>query len=584
MSGSRLEPLQDVVLEEKITSSAKSNRFLDFLDIPANLLEIFATLCHKDILGERYRYGIDVGMTPDMLASDLFFAEESCKGTGGLDLACVSHVEQPWKVLVVDDDEEIHSLTRLVLRDFSFANKKIELISGYSAEDAKALMQQHPDVAVILLDVVMESDEAGLHAVRHIRNVLQNHLVRIILRTGQPGQAPEQQVIQEYDINDYKDKVRLTTQRLITSITTALRSYRDLRTIDNTRRGLAAIVHGTGDLFEARSLGRLANSILRQVQTLVHGGEDKPQGGASALFAIREYTDYEVYAAVGSFEGHIGKILDRVLPEKTMADLQKNTSLKEEFFGHSDFLAKYVSRGNLENVFYLDAGRPLEDLDRDLLKTFSANIAFAFENLGLNREIVNTQKDVTFTLGEVIEVRSNEAGHHVRRVAESSRLLGMLAGLDAEDVELLWLSSPMHDLGKIGIPDSILKKPGKLDPDEWKIMQTHTTIGRQILNNSQRPILQTGAIIAYQHHEKWDGTGYPEQLRGENIHVFARITGLIDVFDALYHERCYKKAWPLEKIVELLQQERGSHFAPQLVDLFLGHLDEFLEIQDALKG
>ncbi|MBF0136151.1 MAG: DUF3369 domain-containing protein [Magnetococcales bacterium] len=517
-----------------------------------------------------------------MLTSDLFFADELRGGADQPVPVSADPTRQPWKILIVDDDEEIHSLTRLVLRDFTFDNRKAELISGYSAVEAQRLMQQHPDTAVILMDVVMETDEAGLSAVRYIRDVLSNRFVRIILRTGQPGQAPEQKVIQEYDINDYKDKVRLTTQRLITSITAALRSYRDLRTIDNTRRGLASIVNGTGDLFEARSLGKLARSILRQATSLLSLDENSDHAVAG-FFAIREYVGHVVYAACGSFEPHVGKAIGDILPGELVGQVENIKDPREGIFSRFGFLTRYVSRGNLENLIYIQANRPLEDLDRDLLRTFSANIAFAFENLGLNREIVNTQKDVTFTLGEVIEVRSNEAGNHVRRVAESSRLLGMLLGLSEEDVELLWLSSPMHDLGKIGIPDHILNKPGKLDQTEWQVMQSHTRIGRQILKSSDRPILRTGAIIACQHHEKWDGTGYPDGLKGDDIHVFARITSVIDVFDALFHERCYKKAWPLEKIIELFHQERGRHFDPRLVDLFLDHLDEFLEIQDALK-
>ncbi|MBF0424634.1 MAG: DUF3369 domain-containing protein [Magnetococcales bacterium] len=522
-----------------------------------------------------------------MLNSDLFFAEEPRHGSEGSASAPDTLAKEPWKILIVDDDEEIHSLTRLVLRDFSFADRGVEFISCFTAREATEVMRLNPDVAIILMDVVMETDEAGLDAVRHIRDVLRNHFVRIILRTGQPGQAPEQRVIQEYDINDYKDKVRLTTQRLITAVTTALRSYRDLRTIDNTRRGLATIVNGTGDLFEARSLGKLARSILHQVVSLLDGKGDRHDttgGSTTGLFAIREYDSFVVYATTGSFESHVGKVLEDVLPRALIEQIEGSRDLREHFLDGSSFFARYISRGNLENVLYVRSGRHLEEFDRDLLRTFSANVAFAFENLGLNREIINTQKDVTFTLGEVIEVRSNEAGNHVRRVAESSRLLGSLLGLGEEEIELLWLSSPMHDLGKIGIPDHILKKPGKLDPDEWRIMQGHTVIGYQILKGSERPILRTGAIIAHQHHEKWDGSGYPEGLRGDGIHVFARITSVIDVFDALYHDRCYKKAWPLEDIVELYGKERGRHFEPRLVDLFLQHIEEFLEIQSALKG
>ncbi|MBF0625093.1 MAG: DUF3369 domain-containing protein [Magnetococcales bacterium] len=511
--------------------------------------------------------------------TDLVLAEEPSAG----ELLAGLPPQRPWKILVVDDDEEIHALTRLVLRHFSFERRSVELIGGYTGREAVRLMADHRDVAVILMDVVMESEHAGLEAVRRIREELENRFVRIIMRTGQPGQAPEHRVIQDYDINDYKEKVRLTTQRLITSVTAALRSYRDLRAIDNTRRGLARIVQATGDLFEARSLGRLAQGILRQSSHLLEVDTTVDHRPAAGFAAIREEGGFLIYSAMGGFSDTIGRSPREVLGPDWHAQLETVIGRGGEAFHPTGFLACYRTRTGMENLICLQASRLLEDLDRDLLATFSSNIAMAFENLGLNREIVNTQKDVTFTLGEVIEIRSNEAGNHVRRVAESSRLLATLLGLSQDDVELLWLASPLHDLGKIGIPDHILNKPGRLTPEEWGIMRTHPEIGRQILKGSERPILRTGAIIAHQHHEKWNGTGYPRGLRDRDIHVFARITALIDVFDALLHKRCYKDAWPLERILTLIREERGQHFDPDMVDAFLDNLQDFTEIQEAFR-
>jgi len=137
----------------------------------------------------------------------------------------------------------------------------------------------------------------------------------------------------------------------------------------------------------------------------------------------------------------------------------------------------------------------------------------------------------------------------------------------------------MHDIGKVGIPDSILHKPGKLDEKEWKIMKTHSKLGYNMLKHSQRDILKTAAIVAHEHHEKWNGKGYPKGLAGEKIHIYGRITAIADVFDALGSDRCYKKAWKLDKIIELFQEERGQSFDPNLVDLFLGNIEKFLEIR-----
>jgi len=207
----------------------------------------------------------------------------------------------------------------------------------------------------------------------------------------------------------------------------------------------------------------------------------------------------------------------------------------------------------------------------------------ATEFVSLQKEIISTQKEIVYTMGEIGETRSKETGNHVKRVAEYSYTLAKLAGLDEEESELLKVASPMHDIGKVGIPDSILKKPGKLDDEEWVVMKTHAQIGYELLKHSKRPILQAAAIVAKEHHEKWDGSGYPQGLKGEEIHLYGRITAIADVFDALGSERVYKKAWEMEKILGLFEAENGKHFDPHLVELFFTHLDQFIAIKERYK-
>ncbi len=201
----------------------------------------------------------------------------------------------------------------------------------------------------------------------------------------------------------------------------------------------------------------------------------------------------------------------------------------------------------------------------------------------LNGEIEDTQKEVVFTMGAIGESRSKETGNHVKRVAEYSKLLGKLYGLSETEAEMLKQASPMHDIGKVGIPDAILNKPGRFDEAERKIMNTHANLGYEMLKYSTRPLLQAAAIVAHEHHEKWDGSGYPKGLKGENIHIFGRITALADVFDALGSDRCYKKAWEDEKIFKLFKDESGKHFDPKLIELFFDNLDQFLKIRDTFK-
>lgn len=201
--------------------------------------------------------------------------------------------------------------------------------------------------------------------------------------------------------------------------------------------------------------------------------------------------------------------------------------------------------------------------------------------LGLQKEVIDTQKEIILTLGEVVETRSNETANHVRRVAEFSRILAIKNGMSEEDVNLIRMASPMHDVGKIGIPDTILNKPGRLTVEEFEVIKKHTVLGYEILKHSSRPIMKVAAIVAHEHHERWDGKGYPRGLAGEDIHIFGRIICITDVFDALGSNRVYKKAWSLDKILELFHAEKGKQFDPKLTEVFLENLDDFIKVKEA---
>ena len=222
-----------------------------------------------------------------------------------------------------------------------------------------------------------------------------------------------------------------------------------------------------------------------------------------------------------------------------------------------------------------------------LSKSFNKMTSTISHNLNeiahLNKEIIDTQKEVIFTMGAIGESRSKETGNHVKRVAEYSRILALKYGLSIEEAELLKEASPMHDIGKVGIPDSVLKKPARLDDSEWEIMKTHAEIGYEMLKYSNREILKAASIVAHEHHEKWDGSGYPRGLKGEDIHIYGRITAIADVFDALGSDRCYKEAWPIVEIIQFFKEQRGTHFDPKLVDIFFENLDEFIFVRDKYK-
>lgn len=198
--------------------------------------------------------------------------------------------------------------------------------------------------------------------------------------------------------------------------------------------------------------------------------------------------------------------------------------------------------------------------------------------LELQNKTLTVQKEMIEVLGEAIETRSGETGNHVRRVAKMSRLLGKIYELPKSEYRLIEVISPMHDVGKIGIPEAILDKPGRLSQEERVIIETHTEIGYKLLASGGE-IMQSAARISLEHHERWDGKGYPNQLVADEIHIFARITAITDVFDALMSKRCYKAPWPLDKVIELFEKECGKQFDPDLCRLFLNNIQQFIDIR-----
>jgi len=217
-----------------------------------------------------------------------------------------------------------------------------------------------------------------------------------------------------------------------------------------------------------------------------------------------------------------------------------------------------------------------------------AEISTGFNDMILSirnliKDNLDTQKEIIYKLGAVTEARSQETGNHIRRVAHYSRLIAMKYGTTEEEADILKIASTLHDVGKVSIPDNILLKPGKLTDEEFEIMKTHTVVGNEILSNSNKPILEIASRIALEHHERYDGTGYPRGICGDEIGIYSRIVSLTDVFDALATERVYKKEWEFPKIIEYIKEQRGKQFDPKIVDIFLANINEIKRIQNKLK-
>ncbi len=226
----------------------------------------------------------------------------------------------------------------------------------------------------------------------------------------------------------------------------------------------------------------------------------------------------------------------------------------------------------------------LENEIYDYQKNLEKKVDIATKEIQiLNNDLEETQKEIIQRLGTLGEFRSNETGAHVIRVGLYSKKLALLYGLSEELSEQINLTAPLHDIGKVGIEDSILNKPAKLTQEEYETMKKHASIGELILSNSNKPLIQMACEIASGHHEKYDGSGYPKGLKGEFIPLSARIVAIADVFDALYSKRVYKKSWSKEDIKDYFMENKAVHFDPELVTLFLDNFDEFVNIYDKNK-
>ncbi len=485
----------------------------------------------------------------------------------------------PWKVMIVDDEESIHAVTQAVLQDFAFEGKKLNFLHAYTKEEAKRMIRENPDTVAFLLDVVMDGEKAGLEIVRYIRNVAKNHFARIILRTGQPNEAPEEEIIREYDINDYREKTELTAIKLYTVMISALRAYRDIKLIDNSRRGLEQIIESSVALLEIRSVRQLAAKVLNQITTIIGANPARNRAGAGFV-AVREPAgELYIVAGIGNYAAADGRKVEDLVSRELWASLETVRQEKRSLYIDDHLIQYFVSKHGNESFLYLEGCKDFEDWEKNLVDIFGMNVSIAIDNSLLNTEIEETQKEIMVSLGEMSEARSLETGNHVKRVAEYSRLLALRYGLSEQEADNIYMASAMHDVGKMAITDAILTKPGKLTAAEFEIIKTHSIIGYEIMKNSNRTIMRAAAVIAMQHHEHYNGKGYPHGLKGEEIHLYGRITAIADVFDALGSERTYKEAWPIARIIEYFKAEKGQQFDPNLVDIFLTHLPEFQKIR-----
>jgi signal transduction histidine kinase/DNA-binding NarL/FixJ family response regulator len=338
-----------------------------------------------------------------------------------------------WTVAVIDDDPAVHEGTRFALYDYSLNGQGIEIVSAYSAEEGRTLMRANPNIAVILLDVVMETDDAGLKLVDYIRTQLKNETVRIILRTGQPGQAPERRVIVDYDINDYKAKTELTADKLFTALTAALRGYQQLQRMVETRRGLEMIIDGASTLFDFKSMQRLAEGVLTQLASLLNVDcagilvlRASPNEKLSILAGSGCYREFSKAHSASSLDPRLQKIVQEAF-ERRAHDFQPKLSVL------------YIRTGSgREVVVLLETQRPLSPTDRSLVEVFCSKLSIAFDNVVLYEQL----NEATVRLEERVRQRTRaltSANHRLTsqwaRLRRANEFKNEILGTVAHDLK-----------------------------------------------------------------------------------------------------------------------------------------------------
>lgn len=373
-----------------------------------------------------------------------------------------------WKVAVIDDDRAVHEGTRYALYDYVLNGHRIELLSAFSASEGRELLRANPDIAVVLLDVVMETEDAGLELVGFIRNELKNETVRIVLRTGQPGQAPERNVIVDYDINDYKAKTELTADRLFTTITAALRGYQQLQRMAETRRGLEIIIDAASSLFDLRSMQKLAEGVLTQISSLL-------AMDCAGILVLRDArgdeSEFAVLAASGCYSELAGKKAPGELRPEIRALIDAAFRRRATDYS-SDRTILYVGTpGGAEVVVVLEAGKTLSDTNRTLIEVFCGRLAVAFDNVALYEQL----QTANATLEKRVQQRTRELS------AANSRLQAQwLRARRANAFQSEILGTVAHDirnplgviLGRTEIMSELIGRQ-PFDPDMLSVQVGH---------------------------------------------------------------------------------------------------------------
>ncbi|MDR0498880.1 MAG: DUF3369 domain-containing protein [Holophagales bacterium] len=505
----------------------------------------------------------------------------------GVETQLQSRRNSKWKILVVDDEPDIIKITKINLKNFNYLGRDLEFIEARSAKEARKKIETHPDIAIAIIDIVMETNDAGLRLIQHIRNDLCNTTMRLIIRTGQPDLFPEKTIVDKYDINDFKDKVELGSQKLWAAIRLSLKEYNNIISIEANKYALKHILHVTPHLYNLKlnHLEEYFHWVLNQLICVCHLTHTGMISTIEGMLTTIDGKDIEIQASVGDFElnGFNPKRREEII-ETCKAFILEDRKPYELSTGSIVIPLKTSQR--IFGFVYLECSEDLKESDFELVKILANQCAAGLDNFKLHNDLEKAYDQAIDMLAVMSEFKDANISGHIRRIQELTKRLSISLGVTESDVNSYTKASRLHDIGKVGIPDSVIHKPGRLTQDEFDVIISHTKIGDEILKNF--PALDVARTVARSHHEKWDGNGYPDGLCGKEIPLVARIVSVVDVFDALASSRPYKKAWSMDKIIAELESAAGSQFDPIVVTTFLkilqnGELDDLIKEYEQMR-
>jgi response regulator RpfG family c-di-GMP phosphodiesterase len=442
-----------------------------------------------------------------------------------------------FQILIVDDSKTIHKEIKEILKSLTLENIPVEFDDAYSFSDFRRIYQ--PGVyALVLTDLVMETEDAGIKVINYIRHEVADSKTRIALMTANPEKVPQDILIRDYDVNAYIEKKAMNEFSLKINVFSLLRTYKDIIAFEKAITSIDHIIHNSSRMD--------LNDILIE-----------------AFFQIRSFLTLKM--PNNDLECEIYVDNKKIFPPKVVSNTISPIHLRYIF--EEEIVGKYVK-------MVIVSSKNLSNVDKDYIRTLLLNIKHSSNYL----ELLEVENELVYRLANLIETRSEETGNHVKRVSEVSYLLALDYGFSEKEASIIKSAAGLHDVGKVGIPDHILNKPGKLSNEEYSIMKEHALIGFELLKSSKLKVFEIGAVVSLQHHERWDGEGYPYGLEKEESTPEARIVQVADVFEALTHNRCYRPAWPVEKAIEYMLEMSGKQFDPGIIEIFKKRLNDILEI------